>query len=261
MFGEVLKFGAMIVDALRTYRHPVSVYIPPNGELRGGAWVVIDPTINPSKMEMYADVQARGGILEPPGICEVKYRGEEQRQTMHRLDPVLLDLDQEISAAVAEGKSEDKSLSVEVGQREKVLAPLYAQIANEFADLHDRAGRMVAKGCIRQALTWKTSRRFFFWRIRRRLAEERLTEAVAAALGGEGGVDKAKQTATAWLESHTTTMTDEQAVQWLAGAGGALADQMVAQTATDARKQQAKASMQKLSPEDLRQLLEEMSGK
>ena len=71
MYGEVLKFGAMIVDALRTYRHPVFVYIPPNGELRGGAWVVIDPTINPAKMEMYADVQARGGILEPPGICEV----------------------------------------------------------------------------------------------------------------------------------------------------------------------------------------------
>ena len=28
------------------YEHPVQVYIPPNGELRGGAWVVIDPTIN-----------------------------------------------------------------------------------------------------------------------------------------------------------------------------------------------------------------------
>ena len=36
----------MIVDALVEYKHPVFVYIPPNGELRGGAWVVIDPTIN-----------------------------------------------------------------------------------------------------------------------------------------------------------------------------------------------------------------------
>lgn len=45
-YGEVLKFGAMIVDALVDYKHPVFVYIPPNGELRGGAWVVIDPTIN-----------------------------------------------------------------------------------------------------------------------------------------------------------------------------------------------------------------------
>lgn len=45
-YGEVLKFGAQIVDALVGYKHPVFVYIPPNGELRGGAWVVIDPTIN-----------------------------------------------------------------------------------------------------------------------------------------------------------------------------------------------------------------------
>ena len=29
MYGEVLKFGAMIVDSLRTYKHPVFVYIPP----------------------------------------------------------------------------------------------------------------------------------------------------------------------------------------------------------------------------------------
>jgi len=28
--------------------------------------------------EMYADVDARGGILEPPGIVEVKYRAHQQ---------------------------------------------------------------------------------------------------------------------------------------------------------------------------------------
>ena len=78
MYGEILKFGAMIVDELRVYRHPVFIYIPPNGELRGGAWVVVDPTINEAKMEMYADVESRGGILEPPGICEVKFRSKDQ---------------------------------------------------------------------------------------------------------------------------------------------------------------------------------------
>jgi acetyl-CoA carboxylase / biotin carboxylase 1 len=50
MFGEILKFGAQIVDALVAYKHPVFVYIPPNGELRGGAWVVVDPTINEEVM-------------------------------------------------------------------------------------------------------------------------------------------------------------------------------------------------------------------
>jgi len=54
MYEEVLKYGAMIVDALREYKQPVFVYLPPHGELRGGAWVVVDPTINPQQMEMYA---------------------------------------------------------------------------------------------------------------------------------------------------------------------------------------------------------------
>lgn len=57
---------------------------PPPGELRGGAWVVIDPTINEDMMEMYADKDSRGGILEPPGICEVKFRSADQIQAMHR---------------------------------------------------------------------------------------------------------------------------------------------------------------------------------
>lgn len=55
MYEEVIKYGAMIVDALCTYEHPVFIYLPPHGELRGGAWVVVDPTINPDHMEMYAD--------------------------------------------------------------------------------------------------------------------------------------------------------------------------------------------------------------
>lgn len=34
-------------------------------------------------MEMYADVESRGGILEPPGICEVKFRAADQLSKMH----------------------------------------------------------------------------------------------------------------------------------------------------------------------------------
>ena len=126
MYGEILKFGAMIVDSLRNYKHPVFVYIPPNGELRGGAWVVIDPTINPDKMEMYADKQARGGILEPPGICEVKYRSQDQRLTMQRLDPVLQQLNEELSQSPSD--EEAAKISADIKQREKLLAPLYLQV-------------------------------------------------------------------------------------------------------------------------------------
>ena len=30
------------------------IYLPPNGTLRGGAWVVVDSTINKQQIEMYA---------------------------------------------------------------------------------------------------------------------------------------------------------------------------------------------------------------
>jgi acetyl-CoA carboxylase / biotin carboxylase 1 len=45
--------GSLIVDGLSSYKSPVFVYIVPNGELRGGAWVVVDPSINKhGQMEM-----------------------------------------------------------------------------------------------------------------------------------------------------------------------------------------------------------------
>lgn len=59
MYDQILKFGAYIVDALRGFHQPVLVYIPPHAELRGGSWVVIDPTINPLCMELYADKESR----------------------------------------------------------------------------------------------------------------------------------------------------------------------------------------------------------
>ena len=59
MYEEVLKYGSMIVDALREYKQVIYVYLPPNGELRGGAWVVLDSTINPEHMQMFADRESR----------------------------------------------------------------------------------------------------------------------------------------------------------------------------------------------------------
>ena len=67
-------------------------------------------------------------------------------------------------------------LADEIRSREKVLLPLYTQIAHEFADLHDRAGRMKAKGCITDVLEWRSARGYFYWRIRRRQLEDQLKE-------------------------------------------------------------------------------------
>ena len=110
MAGEILKFGAMIVDALREYKHPVYIYLPPYGELRGGSWVVVDPTINEEKMSMYADPDSRGGILEPAGIIEVKFRERDQVAAMHRLGPQLQMLDSELDGV--SGIDEDASTSI-----------------------------------------------------------------------------------------------------------------------------------------------------
>ncbi|MES1910740.1 MAG: hypothetical protein MHM6MM_003275 [Cercozoa sp. M6MM] len=86
MYAEVLKFGALIVDALRRYSQPVFVYVPPLGELRGGAWAVLDSSINARMMEMYASPQARGGVLEPEGTIGIKLRKPKLKAMAHRLD-------------------------------------------------------------------------------------------------------------------------------------------------------------------------------
>lgn len=59
MYEQMLKFGAYIVDGLRLFKQPVLIYIPPCAELRGGSWVVLDSTINPLYIEMYADKESR----------------------------------------------------------------------------------------------------------------------------------------------------------------------------------------------------------
>ncbi|KAI2617262.1 acetyl-CoA carboxylase [Hypomontagnella submonticulosa] len=180
MYNEVLKYGSYIVDALVKFEQPIFVYIPPFGELRGGSWVVVDPTINPVAMEMYADIESRAGVLEPEGIIGIKYKKEKQLETMARLDPTYASLKKQ-AADNNLSKDEHQVLKERMAEREKQLLPIYAQISLQFADLHDRAGRMKAKGTIREILEWKNTRRFFYWRVRRRLNEEHILKRMAAA--------------------------------------------------------------------------------
>ena len=179
MAGEILKFGAMIVDALREYEHPVYIYLPPHGELRGGSWVVVDPTINEEKMEMYADPDSRGGILEPAGITEVKFRLPDQLKVMHRLDAQLQLLDSELDMTEFEDARAD--IKAQIHAREDLLKPVYLQAATEFADLHDKTGRMKAKGVIRAAVPWERSREYFYYRASRRIAEDDVVDRLKAA--------------------------------------------------------------------------------
>jgi len=153
MFDQIMKFGAYIVDALREYKQPVFNYIPPCGELRGGAWVVVDPTINLRYMEMYADQMSRGGVLEPEGTVEIKYRTKDLIRTIHRLDPICRELVKEISSYTTGGSTNNNNnkedLDRRLAEREKFLLPVYQQAAVMFCDLHDTPGRMLEKGVIR----------------------------------------------------------------------------------------------------------------
>jgi acetyl-CoA carboxylase/biotin carboxylase 1 len=48
-------------------------YIVPNGELRGGAWVALDPSINAEQMGIYEDVEARHVFLNQRDSSKSKY--------------------------------------------------------------------------------------------------------------------------------------------------------------------------------------------
>ena len=170
MFDEVLKYGSLIVDAFVKYQQPVFVYIPPHAEIRGGAWVVLDASINESVMEMYASADnARGGVLEANGAASVKYRTKDMLATMHRLDEKLKSLDAELQERVCEVERQEVKDAIQ--EREQALLPVYEQIAVQFCELHDTPGRMKAVGVIESAVEWKDARSYFYWHLRRKLAE------------------------------------------------------------------------------------------
>lgn len=46
--------------------------------------MVVDSQINSACVEMYADPTARGGVLEPEGVVEIKFRRPDLIRMMHR---------------------------------------------------------------------------------------------------------------------------------------------------------------------------------
>ncbi len=165
LFDEILKFGSYIVDALREYRPPIFVYLPPHAQLRGGSWVVVDSAINRECIEMYADPSARGGIMEAEGLVAIKFRGQHLKNLMHRLLPETHTSGKAAPPPGADGSAADG---------EGPLMESMRHIACTFADLHDRPGRMLAMGTIRGVIPWVDSRRFFYHRLRVRLWLDRL---------------------------------------------------------------------------------------
>lgn len=198
LFEGILQAGSLIVDRLREYQRPAFVYIPKTGELRGGAWVVVDSKINPSVVEMYAESSARGAVLEPEGTVEIKFREAEIKECMKRLDGPMKALRDQLQkaqdalkAAQAQGasaptvsglKAEAEAAKRLVAKREKELMPVYHQLAVSFAALHDTPRRMQAKGTISAIVPWAESRSFFSARLRRRQMEDEFVLSFAPTL-------------------------------------------------------------------------------
>ncbi|XP_074264154.1 acetyl-CoA carboxylase 1-like [Silene latifolia] len=184
LFEGILQAGSNIVENLRTYKQPVFVYIPVMGELRGGAWVVVDSRINSDHIEMYADRTAKGNVLEPEGMIEIKFRTKELLECMGRLDKELINLKAKFSEAKnSNSYANIEPLNQQIKAREKQLLPVYTQIATKFAELHDTSLRMAAKEVIKEVLDWRNSRSFFYKRLYRRVVEGTLVKTVKDAAG------------------------------------------------------------------------------
>ena len=165
-------------------------------------------------MEMYADEDARGGVLEPEGIVNIRYRRDKQLETMARLDPEYGALRKQLADNTL---SPEQLIEVKAAAtaREQLLLPVYMQVSLQFADLHDRAGRMKAKGVIRQSLQWREARRFFYWRVRRRVNEEYiLRRMLSASKNPLSSRARNLETLAAWTGIPNFSHADHDVAMW-----------------------------------------------
>ena len=167
--------------------------------------------------------------MEPAGIVAIKYRQPELVKTANRLDRVLVGLHQQLNAAQRTNNTTAVAdLAKQIAHRTKNVLGTYLQIATHFADLHDTPGRMAAKHVIHGTVPWRRSRSFFYWRLRRRLAEFALRKHVQDEIGGgNGGGNGGGKTTTSleqcsalikqWFidsQSKTTTTTTTAQPAW-----------------------------------------------
>jgi hypothetical protein len=138
-------------------------------------------------------------VLEPEGICGVKFRKNDVIKVMRRLDEDLQAMEQKVETLKKTNEKfnqpEIEKLQEEIAARENKLFPLYHQSAAKFADLHDTPGRMLAKGVLTSQVPWEGSRRFFSVRLRRRLREVEMVDRVLSAMSNSHSLFAVSDTA------------------------------------------------------------------
>jgi acetyl-CoA carboxylase/biotin carboxylase 1 len=132
---------------------------------------------------------------------------------MGRLDKTYAELKNKLSDSSL-SQEELQEVSQKLAARERALLPIYQQISVQFADLHDRSGRMLAKGAIRKELELVDARRFFFWRIRRRLNEEYLIKRIGEVLEKATRVEKVARLRS-WYPASVDFEDDRVIANWI----------------------------------------------
>ncbi len=151
LFDEILKFGAMIVEKLSTYDLPVVLYLPPYSEIRGGAWVVIDPQINPDHIIFLADEHATGSIIEPSGMETIPLIKREMYKDMRNTDKVLIELYKQRR----EYTGQRKHIGEIDGQIQNRIDEIYSDYLKKWVQifrLHNTAERMKEVGIARRVI-------------------------------------------------------------------------------------------------------------
>jgi acetyl-CoA carboxylase/biotin carboxylase 1 len=165
-----------------------------------------------------------------------------------------------------------------------MLFGVYQQVAVHFADLHDTPGRMKAKGVIRRKVQWAESRKFFYWRLQRRLLEFDIAKQllVKGARGSDKVSDHRKTTVAelqtwfleqggsaelweedkemmGWFDAHKTELqayiSGIKNAQLVSQIGLKLGEIVVAASAEGDATQFLKQAFQSLSAEDRQQIL------
>lgn len=94
---------------------------------------------------------------------------------------MCLQLKQKI--AQTENKALTTDYEIQLKERVNSLLHVYHTVAVHYADLHDTPERMLEKGCINEIVTWRESRKWFFWRLKRLILEDRLVKQILTAQG------------------------------------------------------------------------------
>ena len=173
-------------------------------------------------MKMFADPDGRGGVLEPEGTVEIRFRQKDLIKTMHRCDNGCKQLLSEFhikyfysiktsiyqlihfSDKINETNSSDekKRLEKELHDREGSLLGMYHQVALSFADLHDTPMRMLEKGCICDIVSWHKSRNYFYWHLRRALYEDRVRNEIQSIICNKNDAETSSMIRRWFIEQH-----------------------------------------------------------